>query len=173
MNRIIKGIAVLIFLISTLLAVELPFISEQQVPKGAISVIPSPVEMEKELDPETYIVGVGDQFLVENVQEQSIFTLPVLPTGEISIPGVAKINVAGKSLSTAMSDIQKEAGAYSIVTLYNIKNLRVPVTGAVINPGIYSVSASWRLSDLLRMVPLINKVKILPFKYAQKKTAVQ
>ena len=121
---------------------------------GEITVVPNPVVLEKELNPDTYIVGVGDQFLIEKVQEQAIFTIPVSPMGEISIPGVSRIHVAGKSLSNALQEIRAEAGSYTIVTLNNVKNIRIPVTGAVTNPGIYSVSAAYRISDLLKQVQL-------------------
>ncbi len=156
MKKIIIGILVFMFIAGISIAVELPLSSEQQAPRGKVLVIPPPVELENELDPDTYIVGVGDQFLVENVNEQSLFIIPVLPTGNISIPGVAKVKVSGTPLGQALEEIRKVAGAYNVITLYNIKNLRIPIAGAVISPGIYSINASWRLSDLLQNVPLNN-----------------
>ena len=128
--------------------------SYDRIQRGAISIMPSPIEMEAEIDPDEYIVGVGDQFMIEKIQEQIIYLLPILPTGVLSIPGVATINIGGKTLTEAIEIISEKAGPYSNISLYDIKNIRVPVVGAVINPGIYSISAAWRLSDLLKKVPL-------------------
>jgi protein involved in polysaccharide export with SLBB domain len=121
---------------------------------GTLSMIPVPSEMEKEVDPDTYIIGVGDQFMVEKLNDMSIMTLPVLPTGVITIPGNAAIKVSGKTLSEAMKLINEKVGPYVHVSLYDVKNIRIPVVGAVRHPGIYSFSAAWRLSDMLIKIPL-------------------
>lgn len=124
-----------------------------------ITALSAPEEMEAEIDPDTYIVGVGDQFLVEKMQDKVMHSLPVLPTGVISIPGVATIKIGGKTLSEALEIISKEAGPYSHVSLYDVKKIRIPVSGAVENPGIYSISATGRLSDLLKKMPLNSRAK--------------
>jgi len=121
---------------------------------GTLSMIPVPSEMEKEVDPDTYIIGVGDQFLVEKLHDMSLMTLPVLPTGIIAIPGTASIPVSGKTLTEALALISEKVGPYVHVSLYDVKNLRIPVVGAVRYPGIYSFNAAWRLSDMLGKVPL-------------------
>lgn len=137
---------------------ELPSGTElQQQPN--ITVLSSPEEMEADIDPDSYIIGVGDQFLVEKMQDKMMYSLPVLPTGVISIPGVTTIKISGKTLSEALKIISEEAGPYSHVSLYNVKKIRIPVSGAVQNPGVYSISAAWRLSDLLKKMPLSSLAK--------------
>jgi protein involved in polysaccharide export with SLBB domain len=152
-----------------IILLALPFlfpVTGAEIPSGAelqqqanITVLSAPGEMEAEIDPDTYIVGVGDQFLVEKMQDKVMYSLPVLPTGVISIPGVATIKIGGKTLSEALAIISKEAGPYSHVSLYDVKKIRIPVSGAVENPGIYSISAAWRLSDLLKKMPLSSRAK--------------
>lgn len=116
--------------------------------------IPPPSEMELEIDPDEYILGVGDQFIVEMMIEKTSIIIPVLATGELSIPGVAKINVQGKTLSELMAELEAIKGDYINVTLYDVKKIRIPVVGAVKSPGIYSISAASRLSDLMKYIPL-------------------
>lgn len=121
---------------------------------GTLSMIPVPSEMEREIDPDRYIIGVGDQFMVEKLHDMSIMTLPVLPTGVIAIPGTVSIPVSGRTLAEALTLISEQVGPYVHVSLYDVKNIRIPVIGAVRHPGIYSFSAAWRLSDMLGKVPL-------------------
>ncbi len=122
--------------------------------QGSISMIPPPGELETEIDPDTYIVGAGDQFMVEKLQDQSAVTIPVSPTGEIAIPGSGSVKVSGKTLNEAIALIREKAGPYAYVSLYEIKKIRIPVSGAVRSPGIYTISAAGRLSDMLQKVPL-------------------
>ncbi|MDD3095527.1 MAG: SLBB domain-containing protein, partial [Candidatus Marinimicrobia bacterium] len=119
-----------------------------------ITMIPPPAELETEIDPDEYIVGAGDQFLVEKLQEMSTITVPVSPTGTITIPGSASLRVSGMTLNAASRLISEKVGPYVSVSLYEIKKIRIPVSGAVKNPGIYTVSAANRLSDLIQKVPL-------------------
>lgn len=119
-----------------------------------ITMIPPPAELETEIDPDEYIVGAGDQFLVEKLQEMSTITVPVSPTGTITIPGSASLRVSGMTLNAASRLITEKVGPYVNVSLYEIKKIRIPVSGAVKNPGIYTVTAANRLSDLIQKVPL-------------------
>lgn len=156
-----KRLSILILLIliaSSAFAIEVPANVEQQ-PQSTISILPSPEELEAVIDPDEYVIGVGDQFLVEKLQDKTIYSLPVLPTGVISIPGVANINIGGMTLSEALNVILLEAGPYCNVSLYNIKKIRIPVSGAINNPGVYTVSAAMRLSDLLKQLPLSSIAK--------------
>ena len=132
-------------------------IDQQQ--QSSISILPPPADLEMQIDPDEYIIGVGDQFLVEKIQDRTLYSLPVLPTGIISIPGVANINIGGKTLSEALQLIAEIAGPYSNVSLYDIKKIRIPVSGAINNPGLYTISAAMRLSDLLKQLPLSSTAK--------------
>lgn len=153
------SIIILSILITFLWAVDLQNNLELPAAQGTISMISPPTDMEKEVDPDEYIIGVGDQFLIEKMQDGSLFSLPVLPSGEIIIPGTATLKIAGLTLNEAMKTISNVTGPYSNVTLYNIKNIRIPISGAIGNPGVYKISASWRLSDLLKRVPISTLAK--------------
>lgn len=153
------SIIILSILITFLWAVDLQNNIDMPSAQGTISMISPPVDMEKEIDPVEYIIGVGDQFIIEKMQDGSMYSLPVLPSGKIIIPGIAVIKISGKTLKEALEMIAEATGPYSSVSLYNIKNIRIPIAGATGNPGIYKVSASWRLSDLLKRVPLSSLAK--------------
>ena len=61
------------------------------------------IKMEKPINPEQYLVGPGDQFLVNVISSENIanYTLTVSPTGEILIPSVGIVQVNGQTLSNA------------------------------------------------------------------------
>ncbi|MFO7841635.1 MAG: SLBB domain-containing protein [Fidelibacterota bacterium] len=153
MNKVIITI-----LACTAIAFAAPFEdipeNNENMQQGTISMIPPAGELETEIDSNIYIVGVGDQFMIERLQDQSIITIPVSPTGVINIPGKGNVKVSGLTLKEASERIRKRVGSYINVSLYEIKKIRIPITGAVKNPGIYSISAAWRLSDLIKKVPL-------------------
>jgi len=148
------NLIILSILITFLWGVDLQKNIDLPSAQGTISMISPPVDMEKEINPEEYIIGVGDQFLIEKMQDGSMYSLPVLPSGKLIIPGTAVIKISGKTLNEALKMISEATGPYSSVSLYNVKNIRIPIAGATGNPGIYKISASWRLSDLLKRIPL-------------------
>ncbi len=149
---------IIVALISAAIVFALPSQNAEQelenLQQGTISMIPPPAEMEAVIDSNTYIVGVGDQFMIEKLQDQTVITVPVTPTGVIYIPGKGSISVSGLTLKEASEKIRNRAGSYVNISMYEIKKIRIPVSGAVKVPGIYSVSAAWRLSDLIKKVPL-------------------
>lgn len=133
--------------------------SMNQQDQSSFSMIPAPTDLENQINPEEYIIGVGDQFIIEKIQEKKIYTVPVLPSGLLAIPGHNTLNVGGLTLKEVENIISKELGPYSNVSLYDIKNIRIPVSGAVYNAGIHTISAAYRLSDLLKKTPLISYSK--------------
>ena len=65
------------------------------------------VSMERAVSPDRYIMGPGDELGLSIIMGESL-TLPVkvTPTGDIFIPSVGLVNVAGLSLSSARSKIK-------------------------------------------------------------------
>jgi protein involved in polysaccharide export with SLBB domain len=101
--------------------------------------------------PVNYILGTDDQLQV-NVYGNSVATwnLPVSPEGNINIPGIGILNVAGRTVEQATSAIKTKliAGNYAIgrgtsvqVTLGNIRSIKVILQGEVVKPGTYTLSS--------------------------------
>jgi protein involved in polysaccharide export with SLBB domain len=107
------------------------------------------------VDEDTYIVGPGDLFsLTIWAQAATVQTAPVNPEGELVLPGVATIPVAGKTLAKAKADIR--AGLEALyrnvevdVSLIGLRSIEINVIGNVVNPGTYVGTALDAASTLI------------------------
>lgn len=128
--------------------------------------------LEEPVDPESYVVGPGDFFSINVVSLESVLvTIPVGPTGNILIPNIGSVRVAGKKLSEAISEIREMISTRILdgdifVNLERLRTFRVHIYGAVLEPGYEEITPMMRVSDLLeksdlRPLALLNKVKIL------------
>jgi polysaccharide biosynthesis/export protein len=128
--------------------------------------------LEEPVDPESYVVGPGDFFSINVVSLESVLvTIPVGPTGNILIPNIGSVRVAGKKLSEATSEIREMISTRILdgdifVNLERLRTFRVHIYGAVLEPGYEEITPMMRVSDLLRKsdlrpLALLNEVKIL------------
>lgn len=99
--------------------------------------------------PINYILGPDDQLNI-SVYGNSManWKLNVSPEGNINIPGVGILNVAGKTVEQATSAINSKLAAnnYAIgrgtnvkVTLGDIRSIKVIINGEVTQPGTYTL----------------------------------
>ncbi len=99
--------------------------------------------------PVNYIVGPNDQLNV-NVYGNSLanWKLNVSPEGNINIPGIGIVNVAGKTIEQATALIKSKLAAnnYAVghgtnvqVSLGNIRSIKVILVGEVQKPGSYTL----------------------------------
>jgi protein involved in polysaccharide export with SLBB domain len=99
--------------------------------------------------PVNYIVGPDDQLNI-NVYGNSLvnWKLNVSPDGNINIPGVGLLSVAGKTIEQATTSIKSKLAAsnYAIgrgttvqVSLGNIRSIKVVIVGEVVKPGTYTL----------------------------------
>lgn len=99
--------------------------------------------------PVNYIVGPGDKLNI-NVYGASLvnWNLEVSPEGNVNIPGVGVLNVAGKTIEQATSAIKTKLSAnnYAVgrgtsvqVTLGDIRSIKVVMVGEVVKPGTYTL----------------------------------
>jgi len=101
-------------------------------------------------------LGPGDELGISIIMGESL-TLPVrvTPTGDIFIPSVGLVNVAGLSFSAARLEIKKFIhnnafpNAKVSIALLNIRNFQIQVIGAVKNPGFVKISALDRLDKVI------------------------
>ncbi len=99
--------------------------------------------------PENYVLGPGDQVIIEiwGISEATI-TSVISPEGRISISQVGPIQLSGLTIKEAARKIKgKLAGKYAgvsdsnfSVTLGNIRTIQINVLGQVNTPGTYRLS---------------------------------
>jgi protein involved in polysaccharide export with SLBB domain len=110
----------------------------------------------------SYVLDFGDTLQIQLVgQENSIDELSIKRDGSINIPEIGKVSVAGLSLESASSLIKtKISNAYigieAFVTLVNIRDIQVLITGNAYNPGIYTLNGNSNLLHALSMAGGIN-----------------
>lgn len=115
------------------------------------------LELRGAVDDEEYIVGPGDRFSI-TIWGQSITTASaaVTPEGDLVLPGVATVPVAGRTLADVKDDVRDRLGALYTnsevsVALTALRRIQVNVLGAVRDPGPYVVTALSPASQLVRM----------------------
>jgi protein involved in polysaccharide export with SLBB domain len=111
--------------------------------------------LEKSIDPEEYVVGTGDVLSIDLWGEMNLsHQLKITPEGNLPIPRVGIVEVGGRMLKEAKDIIQRAVmksykNVKVTVTLVELRKFKVSVTGAVRAPGIYSVFANTRVSEVL------------------------
>ena len=111
----------------------------------------------------SYILDFGDTLEIQLIgQKNSIEKLSIKRDGSINIPEIGKISVAGLSLDAVSSLIKdKIANAYigieAFVTLVNIRDIQVLITGNAYNPGIYTLNGNSNLLHALSMAGGIDE----------------
>lgn len=126
-----------------------------------------------------YMLDVGDILEIQLVgQNNYIEDYSIKRDGSISIPDISKINVAGLSINEASKLIQSKVnstfiGTEAFISLKEIRDINVVVSGNAQNPGIYTLTGNSNLlhalsvaggvSDFgsLREINLIRNNKIL------------
>ena len=111
---------------------------------------------EKSIDPESYILGPGDQLLIKisGIIEKQI-PVTVSPEGYL-LPVITDIYVSGKTLSESAALIKQALSrtylnATFSVRLMKLRKFRVFVVGEVRNPGTYYLRAVDRISDVIQL----------------------
>lgn len=104
-----------------------------------------------------YILDFGDILEIQLIgQKNSIEEISIKRDGSVSLPEIGKISVAGLSLENAASTIKSKVnssfiGVDAFVTLVNIRDIQVLITGDAYNPGIYTLNGNSNLLHALSM----------------------
>ncbi|MDA8673826.1 SLBB domain-containing protein [Gammaproteobacteria bacterium] len=110
----------------------------------------------------SYVLDFGDTLEIQLVgQQNSIDEFAIKRDGSINISEIGKLSVAGLTLESASSLIKnKISNAYigieAFVTLVNIRDIQVLITGNAYNPGIYTLNGNSNLLHALSMAGGIN-----------------
>ena len=112
--------------------------------------------LERAISPDKYIMGPGDELGISIIMGENLaFSVKVTPTGDIFIPSVGLVYIAGVSLNAARVDIKKFIienafpNAKVSIALLNIRKFQIQVIGAVKNPGFVEISALDRLDKVV------------------------
>ncbi len=111
--------------------------------------------LEKSIDPNEYVLGTGDQLSIDIWGEIGIHhTLTITPEGSLLIPKVGRIQVGGEYLARAKEILKKailrsHRNARVTITLVKLRKIKAIVAGAVKIPGVYSVYANTRVSEVI------------------------
>jgi protein involved in polysaccharide export with SLBB domain len=136
-----------------------PFQGEPQLLKGqdGEDKTDSHEDTDTAVDPDTYRLGPGDQLAVGvTARTPTAFTVTVSPAGNVFVPTVGDVAVAGQTVSqaqdaltTALSRVRK-AGTYSVsLRLTQLRRIRIQVLGEVEKPSVYRVGPTTRLLEAL------------------------
>ncbi|MDN3490957.1 SLBB domain-containing protein [Pseudoalteromonas sp. APC 3694] len=105
--------------------------------------------------PDTYLVGRGDQLLINFYgKESDSFEVIVDREGRINIPDLSPVQVAGLTFAEVKELIkvkveQEVIGVKAFVSLGQLRSMRILVLGEAYKPGSYSVSSLTTVSHAL------------------------
>lgn len=111
--------------------------------------------LEKEIDPDKYIVGPYDEFSIGIMAAKpKQMDIKISPDGKLLIPTIGAVNLKGKKLSEAYNLIkEKIQNVYRVedidIVLKDVRKFKVSVTGAVLKPNIVPATAADRVSEII------------------------
>jgi polysaccharide biosynthesis/export protein len=111
----------------------------------------------------SYILDFGDTIELQLIgQKSSVDDLSVKRDGSINIPEIGKVFVSGLSLDDVNKLIKAKIsdafiGVDAFITLINIRDIQVLVTGNAYNPGIYTLNGNSNILHALSMAGGINE----------------
>lgn len=105
--------------------------------------------------PADYTIGPGDFIKVQLIgNKNASYQLPVGRTGEINLPDIGPVSVAGmpfdelqKLIETTVSE--QMVGTRAVVSLGQLRSIRVLVTGEALHPGSYTIGGLSTMSNAL------------------------
>ena len=131
-------------------------VTEKPAAPPTIEVPEEKTALDRRIDPEEYMVGPGDEFMLYlwgQLDQGQL--LRVNPEGRLLVPYVGPIEVADKTLAEAKEEIVRRVKMQYdkvdvSVELSNVRRFRVFVTGEVEKPGTYHAWAVDRVSDMIK-----------------------
>jgi polysaccharide biosynthesis/export protein len=112
----------------------------------------------------SYILDFGDSLQIQLVgQKNSMEEFLIKRDGSISIPEIGKVFLAGISLDDANNIIKNKysnayIGVQAYITLTNIRDIQVLITGNAYSPGIYTLNGNSNVLHALSMAGGIDEM---------------
>ena len=110
-----------------------------------------------------YVLGHGDVLEIQLVgQEDLIKKIQIGRDGSINIPDIGKLQISGLTLNEAIAYVRNKIkasfiGTEAFITLTNLRDINVLVSGNAYNPGIYTVSGNSNILHVLGVAGGINE----------------
>ncbi len=112
----------------------------------------------KESIQSTYVLGPDDQITIQGVEAEEFANKPVRvdADGNVNLPMIGRVHVAGLSLSECETALNQKFATYVrnpqlSVSLTELRSQPVSVVGAVNNPGVVQVQGRKTLLELLSL----------------------
>ena len=111
---------------------------------------------------DSYTLDFGDVLEVQLIgQKDSIDTYTVKRDGSINVPDIGNVSLSGLSLKDASALIKAKVkngfiGTEAFVSLKNIRDINILITGNAYNPGIYTLNGNSNILHALSMAGGIN-----------------
>lgn len=111
----------------------------------------------------SYLLDFGDTLEIQLIgQQNSIDKLPIKRDGSINVPEIGKLFVSGLTLEAANEMIKSRVsnafiGIEAFVSLVNIRDIQVLITGSAYNPGIYTLNGNSNVLHALSMAGGIDE----------------
>jgi protein involved in polysaccharide export with SLBB domain len=111
--------------------------------------------LDQKIDPDTYALGPGDVLSIFTWGAfQGQYQLTISPEGMLLVPEIGPIDVADLTLTDARQKIsenikQKYRNVEATISLVDLRNFKVYVGGAVVNPGAYAATPMTRVSEVI------------------------
>jgi protein involved in polysaccharide export with SLBB domain len=105
----------------------------------------------------SYVIDFGDVIEIQFIgQKNLIEKFSVKRNGSINIPQIGQIFISGLSLDTITEIIKSKVdeayiGVEAFVSLINIRDIQVLITGSAYNPGIYTLNGNSNILHALSM----------------------
>lgn len=128
-------------------------------PAGDLLPAPSPLPVALQdgpIDPAAYRLGPGDELTIHYRGRTSVtYRLLVTPEGDLYLPDVGPVALAGRSLDEGRRLIKAAAArilkAVTVdVQLTGLRTFKISVGGEVWKPGVYPATAVTRVYEILR-----------------------
>lgn len=114
--------------------------------------------------PENYVLGAGDVLSIQGFGKESFdYQLTVSREGQVIIPELGPFKVAGLSFAEAKEFLkarikERIIGVEALVSLSNLRAIRVFVLGEVNQPGPYTVNSLTSMTQVLFAAGGISKI---------------
>jgi protein involved in polysaccharide export with SLBB domain len=111
----------------------------------------------------TYILDYGDVIEIQLIgQLDNKFTIDIKRDGSINLPDIGNVVLSGLSLNEATQLIKGKygnsfIGTEAFVTIKNLRDIQVIITGNAFNPGIYTLNGNANILFALSMAGGISK----------------
>ena len=140
---------------SDLPALNQDLISDKARLPGSLSADKTRIGQDRDIDPDTYIVGPNDVLQLYIWGEfDKPYTLQIDPEGHVLIPTVGSFHISGLSLTAAKERLStavqnKYPGVDISTSLVSMRLFTAYVTGAVLNEGSFTIHPTTRVADII------------------------